>query len=87
MTVSDLIRYLEKLPKDTVIGVVFSIHSDYEILDEQDMTFIGKEERDSGNELSMRYVLRAGRIMEFDKRTWPKEEVPNFVYVLVLPGN
>lgn len=92
MTVQDLIAYLEKLPKDSQIGVVFRMHSDYEVLEESDMTFIPsptKEELDARQPYTItgRYVLRNGKLMEYNRLTWPKEEVPNFVPLLILPGN
>lgn len=98
MTVTDLIRYLEKLPKDTVIGVVYQACSDYSILDENDMIFIDKTRQDEIEERrktvgwftggqGKRYVVRNGNIMEYDEKTWPKEETPHFVPILVLPGN
>lgn len=91
MTVQDLIRYLERLPKDAVIGVVYRMYSDLSILDEADMTFADKAYLDeNGGAIGYRrrrYVLRNGNIMEYDEKTWPKEETPHFVPVLILPGN
>jgi hypothetical protein len=83
MTVKDLIAYLEKLPKETEIGVIFQRYSDYEILREADLRFSGSSPGSQG-----RYVLRKGRLMLYDESTWDhKTEEPNFVPLLVLPGN
>lgn len=91
MTVPELIAYLEKLPKDTVIGVVYRYCSDYEVLNEEDLTFC--EDSSIGpsrvyRKDNKRYVLRQGRIMEYDPKTWDVNEgTPHFVPVLVFPGN
>ena len=87
MTVRDLIDYLNKLPKDTVIGVVYQCCSDLVILEEGDMHFTDKLQMDQRRFPCGRYVLRHGKIMVYNENTWDKEEVPHFVPVLVLPGN
>jgi hypothetical protein len=92
MTVTDLIHYLEKLPKDTVIGVVYQAYSDLSILEESDLFFTDKAFMDSHKGVvatspDRRYVLRHGKIMEYDEHTWDKNETPVFVPVLMLPGN
>lgn len=99
MTVRDLIEFLERLPKDTQIGVVYRACSDLVILEENDLTFtdkayldrhglkLGEADRAYRNRRNRRYVLRHGKLMEYDERTWPPDEVPHFVPVLILPGN
>ena len=95
MTVQGLIDYLEKLPKDAQVGVIYRMHSDYEVLEEGDMTFIPaptKEQLDTETVVPFsstmrKYVLRNGRLMEYNYRTFPKSETPVFVPLLILPGN
>lgn len=83
MTVTDLIDYLNTLPKETVIGVSYSLFSNVEILQEDDLRFHPVGEKSNYPKM----VLRDGRLMWYDKLTWPKEEVPQFVPVLEFPGN
>lgn len=89
MTVTDLIAYLERLPRDAVIGVVYRRFSEYAVLEEQDLRFIpaeGLEERWPVRR-DVRHVLRHGKIMEYDPATWDPAEAPHFVAVLAFPGN
>lgn len=104
MTVQDLIDYLNRLPKDTVIGVVYECCSDLAILEEEELKFVDAKSGDlltshvlaDGREIQVvnpgakffeRYVLRNGKIMEYDPKTWDAAEKPHFVPVLVFPGN
>lgn len=98
MTVADLIRFLEKLPRNTKVGVLYRCFSDVAILEEEDMDFIDKAAFDELDEKERqgihlwgserrRYVLRHGKLMEYDRLTWDPNEKPEFVPVLILPGN
>lgn len=98
MTTTELIAFLEKLPKDTVVGVVYRCCSDYSVLEESELDFVpapSNEELDESrrtrryglHNLTGRFVLRQGRIMEYDSRTWDTTETPVFIPLLVLPGN
>jgi hypothetical protein len=92
ITVKELIEHLQKYPQDTVIGVMYRLHSDYEPMELQEIEFYGKAERDSDSNYPRysrpeRYVLRNGRIMEYDPLTWPKDEEPQFIPLLIFPGN
>ncbi len=90
MTRDELIEFLQTFPKDTIIGIVYQLHSDYEIMEKKDIKFYGKVEYDKDrNEWykPKRYVLRNGKLMEYDEHTWPVGEVPQFVPLLIFPGN
>lgn len=94
MIVKELIEYLKKLPKDAQIGVIYQACSDYVILEEEDMAFVPaptKEELDTPSSNPWkpirRYVIRHGKLIEYDAKTWDKSEIPKFVPLLILPGN
>ena len=97
MLVSELIEHLQKYPKGTMVGVVFRQFSDLVVLNREDIQFIGKADLDANPEaLSMeagyrstqlRYVYRNGQLMEYNPQTWDPKEVPNFVPVIIFPGN
>lgn len=95
MTVKDLIVYLERLPRDAVIGVVYMRCSENVVLEEGDMHFIPAPDATEADSLPPRnryfepenYVLRHGKIQRYDPRTWDVSETPHFVAVLALPGN
>jgi hypothetical protein len=95
MTVKELINYLQKLPQDTVIGVVYTACSDLSVLEERELVFYDKidyeinaKQYSSTSSLrTKRYVLRNGQIMEYNERTWDPKETPNFVPILIFPGN
>lgn len=88
MTVKELIAYLEKLPGDTQIGIVYMRCSDYQVLDEDELKFFPSGSIQLSRYSKVRrFVLRNGQIMEYDEKTWDKNEVPNFVPVLAFPGN
>lgn len=93
--VKELIAFLEKLPKDTVIGVIYTACSDYQVLEEGELNFFNKTDFDEQDEEAKilgyrrhrRFVYRHGKIMEYNERTWDKKETPVFVPLLVFPGN
>jgi hypothetical protein len=89
MTVKELIEYLEKLPKDTVIGVVYTACSDVAILEERELQFVSPGEITGRFSRRRRFIIRQGRLMEYDEKVWDHktEGEPKFVPVLVLPGN
>lgn len=88
MTVKELIAYLEKLPKETVIGVVHWMYSDIQVLDEESLKYVDLVKVEEGYANRRRFILRQGRIMEYNEAQWDKAEgEPHFVPVLVLPGN
>lgn len=87
MTVKDLIEHLQQYPQDTVIGVLYQAFSDYSILEPEDIEFLpnGKVKAFSNEK---RYILRGGRVMEYDERTWDKRQgEPQFISLLIFPGN
>lgn len=87
MTVEELISYLQKLPKDTVIGVVYRACSDYVLLEERELEFVSAEGIKEYYQEAKRYVLRHGKVMEYNPTTWDSSEVPQFVPILLFPGN
>lgn len=88
MTVEELITHLQKFPKDTTVGCVYLCYSDYVILEPEDIRYYDKNEKMKGPYGSdHRYVLRNGKIMEYNEKTWDKSEVPNFVSVIAFLGN
>lgn len=84
MNVQELIAYLEKLPKDAVIGIVYRAYSDYSLLEEDELDYYPSGSLQHGRK---RFVLRNGKIMQYDEKTWDKREVPHFVPILAFPGN
>ncbi len=95
MLVKELIEYLQKLPQDVHVGVLYRAFSEYSLLEEDDMTFIDKPRLDAnGGYISPsaasrkeRYVYRNGMVMQYDEKTWDKSEKPVFIQMLILPGN
>ncbi len=88
MTVTELIAYLEKLPKDTVIGVVYWACSEPHILEERELKFNPKDKPAVGRYNEKRYVMRHGHLVEYDPKQWDHSEgQPEFVPVLEFPGN
>lgn len=87
MTVEELIAFLRKLPKKTVVGCLFERFSDYAVLEESDIRFFPEGVKERSWLTPRRYVLRYGKIMEYDEKTWDPNEVPHFVPVVVFPGN
>ncbi len=85
MTVSELIAYLEKLPKDTVIGVVFTACSDLCVLEESDLRIYPAF--DGSGKGWPKYVIKHGQLMEYNPNTWDPAVAPVFVPVLAFPGN
>jgi len=96
MTAEDLIVYLQKLPKGTIIGCVFLQCSDICPLEEHMLEFFDKAKYDEqASEIRRgrgpwveipQYIVRNGQIMEYSIHTFPPEEIPQFVSVLVFPG-
>lgn len=87
MTVEELIKVLEGLPKGTLAACVYSCCSEYVLLEPKDITFHEVGIKDPCSTKTKRYVLRHGKIMEYDENTWDKTEIPNFVSVVAFPGN
>lgn len=87
MTVIELITYLEKLPKDAVIGVVFMACSELTVLEESDLKLHTKDDVPKGRHKRQRFVFRHGKLMEYDPKVWDTAETPVFVSVLEFPGN
>lgn len=86
MTVEELIARLQEFPKDSLVVCVYLCCSDYAILEPSDITYHDKEVSGPfGN--SHKYVLRNGKIMEYDEKTWDRTEVPKFVSIVAFPGN
>jgi hypothetical protein len=89
MTVQELIEHLQQYPKDAVVGCVFRICSEYEPLQPEMITYHpdGRPPEVWRGTPIERFVLRNGRIMQYDPKTWPPDEVPHFVPVVAFPGN
>ena len=89
MTNRELIDHLIKLPMDSVAACVYLRHSEYAILEAEDIHYYPAEStgvRDT-YECKHRYVLHNGLIMEYDEKTWDQSETPQFVAVIAFPGN
>ncbi len=86
MTVKELITKLQEYPQDTEVAVLYEMCSDLSILEADELEFYPTAgiPHYSG---PRRFVLRNGRIMEYDEKTWDKNETPVFVPILVFPGN
>jgi hypothetical protein len=86
MTVEELIALLQKFPKNSLVACVYLCCSDYVLLEPGDITYHDKEvEGPYGHR--HRYVLRNGKIMEYNEKTWDPAETPHFVSVVAFPGN
>ena len=86
MNVKNLIDKLKTYPQDASVVVLYTACSDYCILEDDALTFIPSP-GDVKKWDSAQYVLRNGMVMRYDVKTWPKEEVPQFLSLLVFPGN
>lgn len=90
MLVEELIEHLKTFPKDSIAVCVYRAFSDYFILEPEDITYYDKEqEKEIRGPFgpTRRYVLRHGKVMEYDEKTWDKSEIPNFVSIVAFPGN
>lgn len=88
MNVRELIETLQKYPQDASVAVLYRACSDYSVLEADELTFypspgyIGCHPM-----LNRQYVLRNNQVIRYDPKTWPKDETPEFLSLLVFPGN
>ena len=86
MTAKELIEKLQEYPQDTSVVCLYEEYSDYTILDADDLSFVPSPGVTSPRR-ELQYVLRNGKVMRYDVKTWPKDEVPQFLSLLIFPGN
>jgi hypothetical protein len=90
MNVKELIEKLQEYPQDASVAVLYSACSDYSILEADELSFIpapGIIQNKNPYPNNRQYVLRNGQVMLYDPKTWPKDEVPSFLNLLIFPGN
>lgn len=91
MNIAELIEELKKYPQHASAVVLFKACSDYSILEADQLKFVAKPRLDASAphacDMDERFVLRNGQVMRYDPRTWPADEVPEFLSLLIFPGN
>ena len=77
MTVQELITELQQYPPDA--QVIYNFQSDFAVLEPGEVQLVDVASR--------RLVLRDGRYHRYEPHHWPKDWVPQFVNVVLFPGN